>query len=126
MADGDEATLEAEDDEDGEPYASSWRAAAAKSAGTVIVPFEKPDRLTDPSAESDPSFEARNTRLYIAFSATYGKDQLGIWLMSMLFPQFAAAELLAVKLDEYVQETLVEGYWLARVDIMFDNDPGCW
>ena len=94
---GDAAILEAEDDEDGVLYpASFWRAAAAKSAGTVIVLFERPDRSTDPSEEIVPLFEARNTRLYIAFSATYGKDQFGIWLMSMLSPQFAAAELLAV------------------------------
>jgi hypothetical protein len=124
---GDAATPEDVDEEDGVLYpALFWRAAAAKSAGTTIVPFERDDRSTVPFEEIVEGFEARYTRLYITFSAIYGMDQFGIWLMSMFEPQFAAAGLLAVKLDEYVQETLVEGYWLARVGIMFDNDPGCW
>ena len=45
--------------------------------------------------------------------------------MSMFMPQFAARELLAVRLEVYDQEALVEGYWPARGDIMFDNDEGC-
>jgi len=100
------------------------RTAAATSVGNEMAVLLRGDKSTLPSLEIVSGFMAKKDLEYMTFSATYGADQDGILLMSMPFPQAAAAGWPAVTLDIYDQAAWVSGVELATVGSIISTEPG--
>jgi len=99
------------------------RAAAATSVGNMTGLVLRGDRSTVPLSLIVSGFMERKVLKYKMFSAAYDCAHDGILLRSMLPPQAAAAGWTEVTFWAYVMPAAVEGFWLAREDIIIAAEP---
>jgi hypothetical protein len=88
----------------------------------MTAPLARGARSTVPLSLIVSGFMARKDLKYKMFSAVYDCAQPGIWLISMLPPQAAAAAWPDVTFWAYVMPAAVEGFMLAREGIIIDAE----